>query len=154
MAELTIYDKIGLSAICVMGRAVAEAAFLLTHPTVKTKNRASLGVMVSRWHHSPQAEAFINEARAGTATVTPSPDEANDFYTRSGIIDALVTATKQTSGKDSITGLTTLAKLQGFDKPDGELKEDDKRFFVLPWLSHCRSCALMREYLKIQQKQL
>lgn len=151
MAELSITDKIGLSAIAVMGRAVAEAAFLLTHPTVKTKNRASLGVMVSRWHHSPQAEAFINEARAGTATVTPS-DEASDFYTRSGIIDALVTATRQTSGKDSITGLTTLAKLQGFDKPDGELKEDDKRFFVLPWLSHCRSCALMKLYMQIQKE--
>lgn len=151
MAELSVKDRIGLSAIAVMGRAVAEEAFLLTHPTVRTKNRASLGVMVSRWHHSPQAEAFINEARAGTATVTPSPDEA-DLNTREGIIDSLITATRQTQGKDSITGLTTLAKLQGFDKPDGEMREDDKRFFVLPWLSHCRSCALMREYIKIQKE--
>lgn len=146
---LSIKDKIGLSAIAVMGRSVAEEAFLLTHPTVRTKNRASLSVMVSRWHHSPQAEAFIKSVRAGTATVTPS-DEANDLMTREGIIDALVTATRQTQGKDSISGLTTLAKLQGFDKPD-ESAPDEKRLYVLTWHSRCRQCKLMQIYLQMQK---
>jgi hypothetical protein len=152
MTELSVNDKIGLCAIALLGKGIAEAAFLLTHPTVKTKNRASLGVMVSRWHHSPQAEEFIKSARAGTATVNATDEANGDFYTRSGIIDALVTATKQTQGKDSITGLTTLAKLQGFDKPDGEMREEDKRFFVLPWLSHCRSCKLMKVYMDLQKE--
>ena len=151
MAELSLTDKIGLSAVAVMGRAVAEAAFLLTHPTVKTKNRASLGVMVSRWHHSPQAEEFIKSARAGTATVNP-PDEANDLNTRAGIVNQLIASVRCTTGKDAIGGLQTLAKIQGFDKPDAEVQEDDKRFFVLPWLSHCRSCALMKLYMQIQEK--
>ena len=76
MAELSLTDKIGLCGVVMLGRAAAEAAFLLTHPTVKTKNRASLGVMVSRWHHSPQAEEFIKSARAGTAAM--SNDDTND----------------------------------------------------------------------------
>lgn len=150
MTELSITDKIGLSAIAVMGKAIAEEAFLLTHPTVRTQNRASLSVMVSRWHHSPQAEAFIKSARAGKATVTPSPDD-NDLNTREGIIDALVTATRQTQGKDSISGLTTLAKLQGFDKPD-EPNETDKRLYVLTWHSQCRQCQLMKIYLDLNNK--
>ena len=151
MAELSITDKIGLCAVAVMGRAVAEAAFLLTHPTVKTKNQASLGVMVSRWHHSPQAEAFINEARAGTATVTPSPDEANDLTTRQGLINQLVTATRLTQGKDSITGLSALAKLQGFDRPQEGEQPEPRRFFVA-WKSDCRRCELMRIFRQVQEE--
>lgn len=151
MAELTIYDKIGLSAIAVMGRAVAEAAFLLTHPTVKTKNRASLGVMVSRWHHSPQAEEFIKSARAGTATVNTTDEANGDFYTRSGIIDALVTATKQTQGKDSVSALQTLAKIQGFDRPQESEQPDPRRFF-LAWKSDCRRCELMKLFRQVQAK--
>lgn len=152
MAELTIYDKIGLSAIAVMGRAVAEAAFLLTHPTVKTKNRASLGVMVSRWHHSPQAEEFIKSARAGTATVNTTDEANGDFYTRSGIIDALVTATKQTQGKDSVSALQTLAKIQGFDRPQESEQPDQRRFF-LAWKSDCRRCKLMELFREVQAEE-
>lgn len=148
MAELTIYDKIGLSAISVMGRAVAEAAFLLTHPTVKTKNQASLGVMVSRWHHSPQAEEFIRSARAGTATVN-TPDEANDLTSRQGLINQLVAAAKQTTGRDSVTALTSLAKIQGFDRPQ-EAEQNDPRRFFLSWKSDCRRCELMRLFREVQ----
>ena len=151
MAELSLADKIGLSGIALLGKGIAEAAFLLTHPTVKTKNRASLGVMVSRWHHSPQAEEFIKSARAGTATVN-TPDEANDLNTREGIVNQLIASVRCTTGKDAIGGLQTLAKIQGFDKPDGELQEDDKRLFVLPYLSNCRSCKLMQVYMQIQEK--
>lgn len=151
MAELSVKDRIGLSAIAVMGRAVAEEAFLLTHPTVKTKNRASLGVMVSRWHHSPQAEEFIKSARAGTATVNTTDEANGDFYTRSGIIDALVTATKQTQGKDSVSALQTLAKIQGFDRPQESEQPDPRRFF-LAWKSDCRRCELMKLFRQVQAK--
>ena len=148
--DLSIPDKIGLSAVAVLGKGIAEAAFLLTHPEVKTENKASLSVMVSRWHHSDKAQAFINSVRAGKATL-PENDEANDLETRQGLINQLIAATRQTQGKDSISGLQTLAKLQGFDKPD-EVNEEEKRIFVLTYLSHCRSCALMREYLKVQDE--
>ena len=128
---LSIKDKIGLSAIAVMGRSVAEEAFLLTHPTVRTKNRASLSVMVSRWHHSPQAEAFIKSVRAGTATVTPS-DEANDLMTREGIIDAL--------DEEEITFTVS-----------PYINIDEKRLYVLTWHSRCRQCKLMQIYLQMQK---
>jgi hypothetical protein len=150
MAELSLMDKIGLCGIALLGKGIAEAAFLLTHPTVKTKNRASLGVMVSRWHHSPQAEEFIKSARAGTATVNP-PDEDNDLSSRAGIIDALITATRQTQGKDSVAALQTLAKIQGLDRPQERETEDLRRFFVA-FKSDCRRCALMKLYREIQDK--
>ena len=148
MAELSLTDKIGLCGVVMLGRAAAEAAFLLTHPTVKTKNQASLGVMVSRWHHSPQAEEFIKSARAGTATVN-TPDEANNLTSRQGLINQLVAAAKQTTGRDSVTALTSLAKIQGFDRPQESEQPDPRRFFVA-FKSDCRRCALMKLFRQVQ----
>lgn len=151
MTELSVNDKIGLCAIALLGKGIAEAAFLLTHPTVKTKNRASLGVMVSRWHHSPQAEEFIKSARAGTATVN-TPDEANDLNTREGIVNQLIAAAKQTTGRDSVTALTSLAKIQGLDRPQESEQPDPRRFFVA-FKSDCRRCALMELFREVQAEQ-
>lgn len=148
-SDLPLADKIALAAVAVLGKGVAKAAYLMAHPSATT-NQASLGVLVSRWLHSELAADFMQRVTAGKATVTPS-DEANDLNTREGIIDALVTATRQTQGKDSITGLTTLAKLQGFDKPD-ESAPDEKRLYVLTWHSQCRQCQLMKIYLDLNNK--
>ncbi len=150
MAELSIEDKIGLSAVAVLGKGIAETAYLLTHPAVKTENKSSLCVMVSRWHHSEKAQAFINSARAGTATI-PDNDEANDLETRQGLINQLIAATRQTVGKDSLQGLTTLAKIQGFDKPEEAEQSDPRRFFVA-WKSDCRRCKLMELFRQVQRE--
>ena len=147
-SDLPIEDKIALAAVAVLGKGVAKVAYLMAHPSA-TQNKSSQGVLVSRWLHSDLAVDFMERVTTGTATVTPSPDEA-DLNTREGIIDALVTATRQTQGKDSISGLTTLAKLQGFDKPD-ESAPDEKRLYVLTWHSQCRHCKLMQIYLQIEK---
>ena len=147
-SDLPLGDKIALAAVAVLGKGVAKAAYRMAHPSATT-NQASLGVLVSRWLHNELAADFMQRVTTGKATVTPSPDD-NDLNTREGIIDALVTATRQTQGKDSISGLTTLAKLQGFDKPD-ETNEEDKRLYVLTWHSQCRHCKLMQIYLQIEK---
>ena len=147
-SDLPLGDKIALAAVAVLGKGVAKAAYRMAHPSATT-NQASLGVLVSRWLHNELAADFMQRVTTGKATVTPSPDD-NDLNTRAGIIDALVTATRQTQGKDSITGLTTLAKLQGFDKPD-EVSETDRRLYVLTWHSQCRQCSLMRIYQDLRK---
>ncbi len=148
--DLTLTDKIGLCAVAVMGKGVAEAAFLLTHD-IKTENKASLGVMVSRWQNDEKAKEFITSVRSGTASAIAA-DETNDLRTREGLVSQLITATQQASGRDSINGLTTLLKVQGLDKPE-EQPEQEKRRYYLPWISSCRSCVLMRTYLEVQKAQ-
>ena len=82
-----------------------------------------------------------------------SEEERDEFKTRSGLIEKIITQSTLTSGKDAISALQTLAKLQGFDKPD-EDQQEEKRSYFLPWVSHCRSCALMKLYHKtINDKQ-
>ena len=146
-SDLPITDKIALAAISVLGKAVAKAAYLMAHPDA-TENQASRGVLVSRWLHSDLAVEFMQRVTTGTATVNP-PDEANDLTTRQGLINQLVAAAKQTTGRDSVTALTSLAKIQGLDRPEDGEQSDPRRFFVA-WKSDCRRCELMRLFRKVQ----
>lgn len=67
----------------------------------------------------------------------------SELKTRAGIIDALINNVQKVSGRDAVSGLQTLAKLQGLDKPE-EKEGDDKRVFYLPYVSNCRNCKLMQ----------
>lgn len=66
-----------------------------------------------------------------------------ELKTRAGIIDALINNVQKVSGRDAVSGLQTLAKLQGLDKPE-EKEGDDRRIFYLPYVSNCRNCRLMQ----------
>jgi len=74
-------------------------------------------------------------------------EEKDEFRTRSGLIEKIITQSTLVNGKDAISALQTLAKLQGFDKPD-EQEQEEKRSYFLPWVSNCRSCQLMKLYQK------
>ena len=79
-----------------------------------------------------------------------SEEERDEFKSRSGLIEKIITQSRLVTGKDAISALQTLAKLQGFDKPD-ESETEDKRKYFLPWVSHCRTCKLMEAYKKAMQ---
>ena len=76
-------------------------------------------------------------------------EEKAEFRTRSGLIEKIITQSTLVNGKDAISALQTLAKLQGFDKPD-EADQEEKRRYFLPWVSHCRSCQLMKVFRQMQ----
>ena len=76
----------------------------------------------------------------------------NELQTREGLIKNLINSVSVISGKDKVSGLQTLAKLQGFDKPD-ESNEEEKRTYFLPWVSHCRTCQLMKLYRQTIEQQ-
>lgn len=77
--------------------------------------------------------------------------ERAELQTRRGIVRRLAKEVARTSGKDSVQGLISLAKLQGFDK-EGTQKEEERRRFFIPWRSKCRACALMRLYREISEE--
>ena len=78
-------------------------------------------------------------------------EERAEFRTRSGLIEKIITQSTLVNGKDAISALQTLAKLQGFDKPDEENTEDPRRY-VLRWLSHCRTCKLMQLFIDLKSE--
>lgn len=151
--NLPLTDQIALCAVAVLGNEVKETAFRMARPEVVTENENSFRVMLSRWWNDPKAKEFVQDMRKGKAKVV-STDAANDLTTREGIINQLVTATQQTSGKDSLSGLQTLAKIQGYDRPTEEAIGEERRSFFLPWVSVCKTCKLMQIFqgLKIEEE--
>lgn len=78
-------------------------------------------------------------------------ERRKEFATRSGILRNLADICDQLQGKEQLQALQLLAKMQGLDKPD-EQEEEEKRVYFLPWVSGCRSCALMEAYRRNQAK--
>ncbi len=148
-SELTPQDKIGLTAVEVLGRDYAEAAFRLARK-IRTHNKQSFETQLSRWLNSDKAKAFRMDIKKKISKEAVA--EGADLRTRDGVLSELIYSVKATTGKDSVSGLQTLAKMQGFDKPDGENGTKDRRVYFLPWVSHCRSCALMKAYIESKSK--
>ncbi len=79
-------------------------------------------------------------------------EEKEKYTTRKGLIEEIIKDLPLMPGKDRANVLQSLAKLQGLDKPD-ETEEEERRIYVLRYLSHCRSCKLMKLYLQIQAEE-
>ena len=101
------------------------------------------------------AQNTLEEVRRATREEEGETEEEKreraELQTPLGIVRRLAKEVARTSGKDSVQGLISLAKLQGFDKEDTK-KEEERRRFFLPWRSKCRACALMRLYREITEE--
>lgn len=145
--ELSQAEKIAVCGVMLLGREYLPTAFSMSHPQAKTTSETSLKVMRSRWWAADLVQQFradITARLAGTAIAT-----GNDLTTRDGLISELIVAVKQSKGKDTISGLQSLAKLQGLDKP-GDQETREMRTYFLPWRSKCRGCRLMQIYKEVE----
>lgn len=148
--DLTPQEKIAIVGCMILGREYINDAYFMSHPKVQTKAEASIKVMVSRWWASESAKTFRNEITdrlTGTAIAT-----GNDLRSREGIVSELITAVKQSRGKDAVSGLQSLAKLQGLDKPEDIKPDEEKRTYFLPYRSKCRGCKLMQIFMDMEQE--
>ena len=146
---LSTAEQIALCGVILLGRDVLPVAYTMSHPRAKTTAEASIKTMLSRWYASPLAKEFRAMISAKIAQV--AEHEGADLTTREGLIARLVTSVNATNGKDSISGLQTLAKIQGFDKPIDEGDDRERRMYFLPWVSNCRKCELMRLYRDLNE---
>ncbi len=172
-------QEVILSFALASGAPAADAYRLIYHVSSKTTaneltgtvqalltNKPSLKILINRIknHQNPvtlkkeQQEAIRNTTgtlynESGQPLTEEEKEEIrNELQTREGIIRNLINSVSTISGKDKVSGLQTLAKLQGFDKPD-ESNEEEKRTYFLPWVSHCRTCKLMQIYTQTINEQ-
>ena len=119
-------------------------------------NKPALKILINRIknHQNPvtlkkeDRDNLQNKKTVQDLEANLSEEEKNEYKTRSGLIEKIITQVNITSGKEAISGLQTLAKMQGLDKPDEQTEEERRKYF-LPWVSHCRSCKLMAIYKEI-----
>lgn len=78
--------------------------------------------------------------------------EREKFSSREGLLEMAQKNLRRLTGKDELQGIQFVAKMQGLDKPE-EKAGDEHRTYFLPWVSHCRSCALMKAYIKSKEGQ-
>ena len=159
-------QEVILSFCLASGAPYADAYRLIYHIAAKVTNeelqgtvtalltnKPSIKILIARIknHQNPttlkkeQQQQIINNNAFQELTDEEKEERMNELKTREGLIKNLIDSVSQTSGKDKVSGLQTLAKLQGFDKPD-EQENEDKRTYFLPWVSHCRTCELMKAY--------
>ena len=170
-------QEVILSFALASGAPSPDAYRLIYHVSSKTTNnelqgtvnslltnKPSIKILIQRIknHQNPvtlkkeQQQAINNNTLYNpdgtTKTQEEIEEEKNELKTRDGLIKNLINSVSVISGKDKVSGLQTLAKLQGFDKPD-ETSEEDKRTYFLPWVSHCRTCQLMKLYKQTMEQQ-
>jgi len=135
-----------------------RAAFPSKAPTTRQREEATAAELIRA---NPSIQLLIQEikrkafkarqAPAATQAQEISEEEREKFTTRKGLINELIKNSLTLTGKELGNSLQTLAKIQGFDKPDDGENEEERRRFVLRWLSKCRTCKLMRLYMEIRQ---
>ena len=176
-------QEVILSFALASGAPSADAYRLIYHVSSKTTNNELLGtvnalltnkpsikILIQRIknHQNPvtlkkEQQNTIQNATVGANGVLYNPDGTkkteeqieemkNELKTREGLISNLIDSVSVISGKDKVSGLQTLAKLQGFDKPE-ESNEEEKRTYFLPWVSHCRTCQLMKLYKQVTEQE-
>ncbi len=166
-------------AFCLASNAPSPDAYrLIYHVSSKTTNNELLGTVQALLTNKPSIKILIQRIKNHQNPVTlkkeqqniiqqsgalynqdgtqKTPEqveqERNELKTREGLIINLIDSVSVISGKDKVSGLQTLAKLQGFDKPD-ENNEEERRTYFLPWVSHCRTCQLMKLYRQTIEQQ-
>ena len=176
-------QEVILSFALASGAPSPDAYRLIYHVSSKTTNNELLGtvnalltnkpsikILIQRIknHQNPvtlkkEQQNTIQNATVGANGVLYNPDGTkkteeqieemkNELKTREGLISNLIDSVSVISGKDKVSGLQTLAKLQGFDKPE-ESNEEEKRTYFLPWVSHCRTCQLMKLYKQVTEQE-
>ena len=172
-------QEVILSFALASGAPSPDAYRLIYHVSSKTTNNELLGtvnalltnkpsikILIQRIknHQNPmtlkkeqqqaiiQASTTLYNDNGQQLTEEEKEEIRNELQTREGIIKNLINSVSVISGKDKVSGLQTLAKLQGFDKPD-ESNEEEKRTYFLPWVSHCRTCQLMKLYKQVTEQQ-
>ena len=116
-------------------------------------SRPALKIIINRIKNKQNPATFTKQQKEQLTNAEHkelTQEQIDEFCTREGLTRKIINSVSGLTGKEAVQGLTTLAKLQGLDNPE-QLEEEEKRRYFLPWVSHCRSCALMKVYIKAQQ---
>lgn len=148
--ELSARDKVGLAAYAVLGKDYLSEAFRCTHDIRNAKSQ-SIYSMQSRWINGQQEKEFIESIRNQYADlilqnisedIKLSNEQLNTIIQR-GIV----------SEKDPKKQADMSLKLMQWRKDANVEEGKEQRVYFVPWVSHCRTCKLMKLYQEIQRKE-
>lgn len=129
-------------------QANQEAANLLT-------NNPGMKVLVSKLKlktpvNSVPASSIKREIEEEKQQTDEQKEEKkNKFKSKDFIIECLSLEAEQSTGKERAQILMNIADLQRM-KQEETREEEEKRRFYLPYVSHCRSCKLVKLFKELE----
>lgn len=149
--ELSIKEKICLAGLTVLGKDYLAEAFDMCH-NVKTTNQGSLSVMRSKWLNNDRVKEFtagIRKQYADTLLDNIGEDtELTDKQLIAIIQRGIISEKDMKKQSDMSLKLMQWRK----DAKEEESETKDNRTYFIPWVSHCRTCALMKVFQKAQEE--
>lgn len=109
------------------------------------KNKPGMKILIAKIKNRQQINHPTTQDRIREETEEEENKKGDELATRAGLVKKLRSEIIGVHGKDSVQGLISLAKLEGFDKEDTR-KEDERRCYFVPFWSLCRFCALFKAY--------
>ena len=155
MPKIGLSDKerICIAALKVLGTGALDMCYRLINPTSEAREDVFHRQAV-RWYKLPNVEAFKRDLQAvrpqlACDEVQMETDDDSPI-TRAFLIRELRVALRSTTDpSDRASIAMKLADLSGLKGKSDEKIEDEKRRYFLPWVSHCRTCQLMKIYREL-----
>lgn len=149
--SLTMRDEIALAGVAILGKSYIDEAFKMAR-NIKTENPDSIAKMRSSWFCAPLAVEFMRNIKKQFADVVlENIDGEGEGLSEAQLIRLI---------ERSIVGETDMKKKGDLSlklmqwKRDASIDSEGKevRHFFLPWVSHCKTCELMKLYLNVQNE--
>lgn len=153
--SISIKEKIVACGVLTLGSGdeVLDEAYRLLYPGSQA-NGDSLHRQARRWWRLPRIKEFRAQRHAiaqGQPQQVAETDELDDMKMRSLVISELRKALAQADKPSDRAQISIkLAEMVGV-KGRKEEEEKNRRHFYLPFISHCRTCPLMRAAVELRE---
>ncbi len=151
--NLSDVERLMVAAILTLGKSAIDKAYNVINPN-SAAEEGNRHRMALRWFRSDNVKAYYHELLTisrETMTLIDKEDVDDEPLTKGMLIREMRKALKMVSDPESRSKLVMrLADLANLKKEDEERQREMRTYFV-PYVSDCNSCALMKEFKKLQQ---
>ena len=147
--SLSTTERMMVAAVFTLGKSAIDEAYNIINPE-SGADEFNKHRMALRWFRGEKVQAFFNELRSIHADpMAASEDEGTDEpLTKSMLIKEMRKSLKLVQDPESRSKLVMrLADLANLKREEDERKTPPRCYFI-PWVSDCRHCVLMTEYVK------
>jgi len=157
--KLTDLERVCIAATLTLGKDSLDMVYHVFKPDTTVESPLIFHKMALRWWNNPIVKSFANDLRSihlqRNEEIIDMETEEDEPLTKAFLVKELRLALKATTDpSDRASIAMKLSDLAGLKGKDTESKEQEQRRFYLPFISHCRSCKLVKLLRDISEKKV
>ena len=145
--ELSTRDKIALAACAILPKEYYREAFLMAR-NINTTNETSLASMQTTWLNNPKAKQFRKEIRSLYADTLMDEGEQGKTLSEEQLLRIVERGIVSEPDRKKQADMSL--KLVQYRRDSDISDIEDRRKYYLPYVSHCRSCQIMKLFKELQ----